>query len=195
VIHFPRYVETSAWVAFYVACVIFAVTADSSPSEYRAVFIEHTAADWLPNVSRDYLPHQPIPVSEPSPFFAKGWWRPEPDGRWGKGTLNTIIVRPTSALPSGSKIAGRADALIGGHQQNQAITIRINGKEVGRLTFSARRRSQDFQFRLLTAIAAGSEVEIAFEVTNLESPLMLGVEQDSRELGVRLQALTLLPPA
>jgi hypothetical protein len=194
-IRFPRYVETLAWAAFYIACVIFAVTADSSPPEYRAVFIEHTAADWVLNASHDYVPGRPIPVSEPSPFFAKGWWRPEPDGRWGKGRLNTIILRPTSDLPSGSKIAGRADALIGGDQPNQVIAIRINGNEVGRLTFDVRRRSQEMKLPLPTAIAAGSQVEIAFEATYVATPLELGVDQDSRELGVRLQALTLLPPA
>jgi len=195
VIRLPRYAETSAWAAFYTACIIFAVTADSSPPEYRAVFIKHTAADWLPNATDEFVPGLPIPVNKPSPFFAKGWWRPEPDGRWGKGRLNTIILRPISDLPSGSKIAGRADALIGGDQPNQVIAIRINGNEAGRLTFDARRRSQEFEFALPTAIAAGNEVEIAFAVTYLATPLALGVDQDSRELGVRLQALTLLPPA
>jgi hypothetical protein len=172
---------------------MFAITADSSAPEYRAVFIEHTAADWLPRASRDYVPGRPIPVSDPSPFFARGWWRPESDGRWGKGRLSTIILRPTRDLPSGSKIVGRADALIGGRQPHQAIAIRIDGREAGRLTFEASRRSQDFAFTLPTAIAAGSEVEIAFAADYLATPLALGVDQDSRELGVRLQALTLLP--
>src|SRR5262249_25636698 len=84
-IRLPRYAEPLAWAAFYMACIIFAVTADSSPPQYRSVFIEHSAADWLLNASHDFVPGRPIPVSEPSPFFAKDWWRPEPDGRWGKG--------------------------------------------------------------------------------------------------------------
>ena len=194
-ISFPRYAESLAWAAFYVGCVTFAVTQNTSPPEYRAVFVKHTAADWLPNASRDYVPGRPIPVGDPSPFFARGWWRPEPGGRWGKGRLNTIILRPTSDLPAGSKIVGRADALIGGRQPNQAIAVRIEGKEAGRLTFDARQRSQDFAFELPRAIAAGSEVGIAFEAAFEASPLALGVDQDSRELGVRLQALMLKPPA
>ena len=194
-IRFPRFAETLAWAAFYVGWVMFAVTEESSPPEYRAVFIKHAAADWLPNASRDYVPGRPVPVSDPSPFFAKGWWRPEPEGRWGKGRLNTIVLRPTSDLPSGSKIVGRADALIGGRQPDQAVAIRIDGKQAGRLTFDGRRRSQDFELALPTAIAAGSEVEIAFEATFETTPLALGVDQDSRELGVRLQALMLKPPA
>jgi hypothetical protein len=193
----PRFLETIAWSIFYGAFLVFALTADAASPTYTAVFIDRTAADWLPDATRRYAPPEAIAGKEFSPYFARGWWRPQPDQRWGKGERNTIVVQPTRSLPEGSRVKGRISALVGRAKPNQTITIEINGVEVDRLDFAANKTAAEiktFDAKLPASFIEGERVEIAFVVRGATSPFLLRRGEDFRRLGVCLFELAIVPP-
>jgi hypothetical protein len=192
----PRFLETIVWSVFYFAFLVFVLTAHAASPMYNAIFIERTAADWLPDATRRYSPPDAISEHELSPYFARGWWRPEVDRRWGRGGRNTIVVQPTRSLPEGSRVKGRIGALLGGTRSNQTIIIEVNGVEVDRLVFFVNKIAEKVMFdaRLPMPVAEGESVEIAFVVPGATSPLLLHLSDDFRQLGVCFFELALVPP-
>jgi hypothetical protein len=193
----PRFIETIVWSVFYLAFLVFVLTAHASSPMYNAIFIDRTATDWLPDATRRYAPPDAISGQQVSPYFANGWWRPEADRRWGKGGRNTIVVQPTRSLPEGSRVKGRIGALLGGSRKNQIIIIEVNGVEVDRLDFVANKSGENikmFDARLPAAIAEGERVEIAFVVPGATSLFLLHGGDDHRPLGVCFFELALVPP-
>ena len=193
-----RSMETVCWVVFYAAFVVFALTVRAPSPIYRAVFIDRTAADWLPDATRRYVPPDVIFGKELSPYFAGGWWRPDPDGRWGKGARNTIVVQPTRGLPGGSRVQGRVGALSGKNRAGQTVIIEVNGTEVDRLEFGAAKNGipeaiKTFGARLPAPFAAGEQIEITFVVPDSTSPFLMHQSGDFRKLGVFLYELALVP--
>src|ERR1700712_3978487 len=98
----PRFIETILWSVFYLAFLVFVLTAHAASPMYSAIFIDRTASDWLPDATRRYAPPDLILGREPSPYFAHGWWGPQTDRRWGKGRRNTIVGQPPRGLADGS---------------------------------------------------------------------------------------------
>jgi hypothetical protein len=191
----PRFVETIVWSVFYFAFAVFVLTADASSPMYRAVFIDRTAADWLPDTTRSYAPPDVILGQKPSPYFAQGWWGVEADRRWGKGERNTIVVQPTRSLPDGSRVKGRIGALVGGTRTSQTIIIEVNGIEVDRLDINIGENAATFDARLPASIGEGERVEIAFVVPGATSPFLLHISGEFRQRGVCFFELALVPPA
>jgi hypothetical protein len=190
-----RFIETVGWIGFYGAFIAFALTVRAVSPTYRAVVIERTAADWLPDATRSYAPPDAIVGHEPSPYFGRGWWRPEPDRRWGKGERSTIVVQPARNLPAGSRVKGRIGALLGGSRTHQTVVVEVNGIEVDRLDVGTATgdNTRTFDAPLPRAYAAGDEIEIAFIVPDATSPL-LPHQSGDRTLGVCFFELSLEPP-
>jgi hypothetical protein len=193
-----RFIETIGWVVFYGAFVVFALTVHTVSPIYRAVFIDQTVADWLPDTTRRYVPPDAILGKELSPYFGNGWWSPESDMRWGKGGRSTIVVQPTRSLPYGSRVKGRIGALLGRNRANQTIIIEVNGIEVDRLDFSVVKNKigediKTFDAQLPTSFAKGGQVEITFVVPDATSPFLMHQSNDLRQLGVCFFELALVP--
>lgn len=189
----PRFLETLIWVAFYLGFLVFAFTYNAASPMYRAIFIEQTATDWLPDATRDYAPPTPILGNEDSPYFAGGWWWADKDGRWGMGERSTLVTLPTRVLARGSRITGRIGALLGGTRPEQTIAIEINGVEVERLLFAVADEVRSFDAPLPAPVGSGEVLEIAFVVPGAQSPLLLQIRDDSRQLGVRFYELAVVP--
>jgi hypothetical protein len=185
----PPYFEAAAWIAVYAGIGVFAFAARSPSPIYSAVFIERTRADWLPDAPIDYTPGQIISGDAPAPYFAAGWRRPEPQGRWSSGKLSSIVLKPTRPLPPGSAIEGRISAFVGGRTRMQTIGIDINGKTAASLQITPDHNVAAFRAALPAGIAAGTPVTIQFVVPGAVSPLNSGASADWRELGVRLISL------
>ena len=196
----PRFIETTLWSVFYLAFLVFALTARASPPLYNAIFFDHTAADGLPGATLRYAPPDAILGQKLSPYFADGWWRPEPDHRWGKGGRNTVVVQPTRNLPDGSRVKGRIGALVGGWRTTQTVIIEVNGVVVDRLDFGPNipgdkvGNARMFDARLPAPVAEGERVEIAFVVPGATSFFLLHGGDDARRLGVSFYELALVPP-
>jgi len=190
----PRFLETLIWISFYLGFLVFAFTYDAASPMYRAIFIGQTATDWLPGANQNYAPPTPILGNEPSPYFAGGWWWADRDGRWGKGERSTLVVQPTRDLPRGSRITGRIGALLGGTRPEQTIAIEINGVEVENLRFALVDEVKRFDAPLPMAVDQGAALEIVFVVPGAQSPILLQIRDDSRQLGVRFYDLALVPP-
>lgn len=189
----PRSIETIGWLVFYAAFTIFALTARGASPIYNAVFIDRNVADWLPDASRGYVPPDSILGQRLSPYFARSWWPPESDRRWGKGARSTIIVQPTGSLAAGSRVRGRIGALLGGSRTQQTITIEVNGSEVARLDFRDGEGIKTFDVPLPAPYAADDQIEIAFMAPGATSMLLLHAGDDSRQRGVCFFDLALVP--
>ena len=191
----PRFIETIGWLVFYSAFSVFVLTAHAASPIYSAIFIDRTAADWLPDATRRYVPSEAISGKQFSPYFAGGWWPPEKDRRWGKGERNTIVVQPTRGLAYGSRIRGRIGALSGGGRADQTVIIEVNGIEVDRLKFNGKLGEvvTAFDAALPGSYQEGEPIEIAFVVPGSTSPFLLRANDDFRQRGVSFYELALVP--
>jgi hypothetical protein len=198
-----RFIETILWVAFYFAFALFALTADTAPPIYRAIFIDRTTTDWLPGASRIYVPSERILGSENSPFFARGWWGAGAKCRWGSAERSTVVVEPTRSISRGGRLRGNLAVLLGGTRTSQTIGIEVDGIEVTRLEFKATEASAQenvagenikmFDAEIPSPIAIGEAVVIAFVVPGASSPFLIQARDDSRTRSVCLYELALVP--
>jgi hypothetical protein len=191
----PRFIETIGWLVFYSAFSAFVLTAHAASPIYSAIFIDRTAADWLPDATRRYVPSEVILGKQFSPYFAKGWWPPETNRRWGKGERNTIVVQPTRSLAYGSRVTGRIGALSGGGRADQTVIIEVNGIEVDRREFKGKHGEvvTAFDAALAGSYKQGESIEIAFVVPGSTSPFLLHANDDFRQRGVSFYELALVP--
>jgi hypothetical protein len=191
----PRFTEIVIWTLFYLGFAVFALTADAAAPMYRAIFIDRTASDWLPDASRSYEPSTPILGNKPSPYFGGGWWLPEDDARWGKGARNSIVVEPTRSLPAGTKISGRIGAMLGGLQGHVNIAIEINGTDCADVDFTAADGPKTFEISLPAPVTSGQALKITFVVSDANSPFLIHTGSDARQLGTRFYELTVAAPS
>ena len=189
----PRFIETIGWLVFYFAFGVFVFTAHAASPIYSAIFIDRTAADWLPDATRRYVPSETISGKQRSPYFAGGWWQPGADQRWGKGARSTIVVQPTRSLAHGSRVKGRIGAWLGGDRTVQTIIVEVNGTEVDRLEFNGKEGTMTFDAALPGSYGQGEPIEIAFVVPGSTSPFLLHAGDDFRQRGVSFYELALVP--
>ena len=187
------WLETLAWFGLYAGLIGFVLFADGSAPMYRQIFIDRTATHWLPDATRDYEPGTTISGTEPSAFFAGGWWWATPDGIWGKGERNVVEVVPRRAVPAGGRVTGTLRALIGGLRQSQAVSVSVAGVEIGRLQFEDG-STKEFSFSLPMTLPAGERAEIVFHVPGAQSPLLLHIDGNTRQLGIQLLRLVVGAP-
>lgn len=189
-----RSIETVAWFGLYVVFALFALTYVGAPPLYRAIYVDHTATDWVQTLRRDYLPGTRIEGNELSPYFGGMWWHVEADGRWGRGSRNSIEVVPTRTIEAGTRVTGRYRSLVGGTQPTRVVRIEVNGVEVYR---RLHRSSEQVAFDVPVPhrVEAGETLEVTFVTPEARSPLSMHLGDDFRELGVFLYELTVDPDA
>jgi hypothetical protein len=187
-----RTLETAAWLLMYAGIIAFLFAWNTASPIYNAVFSDRSAADWLPDATRDYVPGATISGSGPSPYFDGWWWRPEPEFRWGRGYRSAIIVVPTSEIAAGSIL--RVDLGIFPLRQLREywVDIVVNGQTLERVVAADEKRR--FEIVLPFALAAAEPATISFVSQVTATPLSQGYGIDQRELAVRFHELTFSPP-
>ncbi|HQZ13491.1 MAG TPA: hypothetical protein PK286_11470 [Devosia sp.] len=186
-----RTLETAAWLALYGGILIFLFTWNSASPMYDAIFRDRSAADWFPGVTRAYEPGTLINGAEPSPYFAGGWWRPEPEFRWGRHARNDIVIEPTEEFPAGSRIVFHIGVSRPRGVIEQTVDVIVNGSPLAQVVAGDDKRR--FEILLPFALPPREPATISFVPQAAKSPLSQGHGLDMRELGVRFHDLVVLP--
>lgn len=187
-----RSIETAAWFLLYAGLIGFVLLWNTASPTYNAVYRDRSAADWLPEATRAYVPGTEITGNAPSPFFDGGWWRPEETFRWGRGARNALVIAPAQAIPAGSRIVFEIGILPVRLLREYRVDVLVNGETAGRIVAASEART--FELALPFALPAGEPAVIAFLPQVAKSPLSQGYGGDPREMGVRFYRLTIVPP-
>lgn len=190
----PRWIETLLWVALYAGIVAFVLTANASPPMYRAIFFDRTASDWVPGASRSYVPGTVIRGNALSPYFGRGWWTPEKEGRWGRGAENVIVIRPTVTIPAGSPVKASLGAMLAPGRPHQPVTVTLNGEALATLDFTGTMPSVNLAVVTTKALPAGQDAFLTIHVPGATSPYLAhAYSRDQREHGIGLATLSIGP--
>ncbi|MGN6101559.1 MAG: hypothetical protein ACTHOR_10465 [Devosia sp.] len=188
-----RTLETLGWLALYLGFAVFVLTADAMTPLYRAVFVERTTADWLPDADLTYVPGTTISGVVPSPYFGAGWWPAVAEGRWGRGGRSVLRLRPGADLPAGSHLRAQLGAFLASSSP-VTIGIAVNGTTIATLPFEPPGRARAIDLPLPMSLPAGEPVEIVLTDSAPSSPLAAHFGADSAVRGVRLLELSIDPP-
>lgn len=183
-----RTLETLVWFAFYGALIAFMLIWNTASPTYKAIYVDRTASDWLPDGSRDYALGTEIRGSAFAPYFAEGWWRPEADMRWGRGTRHTLELIPTVDILAGTKLVTEVGVFQLRGARRRTVRVLLNDVEIVRLDMSNQNQTVSVK---VPRLPAGVPVVIAFIVERAASPVTQGMSFDQRDLGVRFVSLVI----
>jgi hypothetical protein len=126
-------------------------------------------------------------------FKGPGWSAPEESFTWSDGPAAEIVLsgpRPHSPLVLSADMTG---FLVPGKVPRQRVRVLVNRKEAGEWTITA----PDFQERTLgipeNLLDESGQTVLTFETPDAVSPLIVGVGEDVRRLGLGLRTLAIAP--
>lgn len=112
-----------------------------------------------------------------------GWSGPEPGFRWTDGHEAAIVFRANPSKQHKFRI--RAAPFIGGSVNAQKVTLTLNGERLGEFELTA---GQEFELTI-PASNLGTNNVLTFQLPNAASPRSLGLSDDDRLLGLRVEWL------
>jgi len=187
-----RTLETVGWFALYIGLIAFVLLWNSAPAFYREIFIERSISDWVPDGTRDYVPGTTIAGNELNAVFAGGWWTPQGELRWSKGKFGRVLLRPTRALPTGSRLVATVSALPVWFGPPRELSIGIDGQIVEQRSLGP--DPQRIEVPVPAAVAAGDELEITFAIDRVQTPQSVGASDGAMGVGVALHEFAVLAP-
>jgi SAM-dependent methyltransferase len=124
-----------------------------------------------------------------------GWSIPEPGHTWSDSNRARIKFRIPESLPVKNLdlIIGGGAFLFGSHIK-QEVRVIVNKELVSNLIFDVNNNSEH-SVCLYSGLAYGFErwLDILFEFNNPMAPVEVGLNSDTRRLGLALQSLTIKP--
>lgn len=187
-----RTLETAAWLALYAGILIFLFGWNTASPMYNAIYRDRSAADWLPESDRAYEPGTTITGTAPSPYFDGGWWRPEAEFRWGRGTRSGLVIVPTRTMEAGSRIVAELAVFPLRMVREYRVDVIVNGETLGKFAVGNEKRS--YEIVLPFALPAEVPATIVLQSQFAKSPVSQGYGLDQRELSVQFFDLVVLPP-
>jgi hypothetical protein len=112
-----------------------------------------------------------------------GWSGPEPGFRWTDGHEAAIVFRTNPSKQHKFRI--RAAPFIGGSVNAQKVTLTLNGERLREFELTA---GQEFELTI-PASNLGTNNVLTFQLPNAASPRSLGLSDDDRLLGLRVEWL------
>ena len=146
-----------------------------------------------------------FPLGHPESFKAPGAWNkwltsgwgvPEADGVWSSGTHAEITIDPRELLRvvQGARLNFEVNSLVTAEHPHQRIQISVNGVAAG--THEVVFPNSQIQFDVVVPAAdmtSSNGIHIAFDLPDAVSPQSIGMNSDTRVLGIQLQTLTASP--
>ncbi len=117
--------------------------------------------------------------------LASGWGNVEKKGVWSNSS-NSIIKFNISDLPKSFKLVFSARGLTAPSQPIQNVDVIINEELVEHWTFTQQNSTQANTLRFDRDSLGGKLLTINFKIKNTKSPKELGLNNDSRPLGLAL---------
>ena len=171
-------------------------TQPSTDEQMRAQLWDWWHPQFLAGMQRPALPAS-VPVIEPpvridfanaavEKFLWYGWSVAEPGFRWTDGREAGIVFRLNAVRDTNMRMRVAAFTVDGKLDQQQVI-VTLNGQTVQRTQLNAG-PARELEFRLPTASLKQNNV-LTFQFPNAASPQSLGLSEDKRLLGVRVEWL------
>ncbi|MBY0272584.1 MAG: hypothetical protein K2X02_04115 [Alphaproteobacteria bacterium] len=114
------------------------------------------------------------------PYLSSGFSALEGSHRWTEGTKASITV-PLAEMerrPARVSFLNTSGLVTDNHSQD--LTVKVNGKEVGRYVYTSSNNNQTIDIPLPKA----DQAKIEFEIPHAASPFDLGTGDDKRTLGI-----------
>jgi hypothetical protein len=187
-----------------VSAVIFA-------DDYPFVPFNPRAANEFPNLSRfgtryagleaalansAYLDFRP--GGNGAAFLGEGWSR-EADvwAHWTDGNRATIRLRKQWKLERGGELKMRVGAFVAREHPRQRVTVSLNGRTLGILELTEAHITEG-PATIRLAVPAdvrsyGDDLLLELDIPDAQSPESLGLNEDSRRLGIAMVELWLVP--
>ena len=131
-----------------------------------------------------------------SNYLLQGWSDAGQWGTWSDGPRSEIVLPITSGVAGGLNLAIEARALVSKDHPRQEIEIAINGIDAGVLLYDIKDNERVRNVAVPTPALAqadyGGVLRVVFQHRNPVRPIDLGINADTRLLGLELKGITIL---
>jgi len=197
-------IMSSSWSWMYPPAL--ACDATKTPMAARAVLVPransaaaedkfaHSALVMRPTTSMHIGDLETFGVdATPRAIYAEGWSKAEPSGRWSEGKRAVILI-PSAELPARFSVRLDFNALVTPKHPSQAFSF-VDGK--GRILneskLSLERPGASVTLPLQKDHPSSAFTSLQVTIESPASPESLGLNADTRELGLMLTHLSILP--
>jgi len=130
------------------------------------------------------------PDGNAEPYLAEGWSVGEPGFRWTDGMVASLLLPLDGRTQDELLLHFSARPFtVDGQLAEQQLTLRVNGENLAQWSLQ---QSEQLTLPIPAALVATQRsLHIEFVLPDAASPEVLGVSQDTRQLGIALQELRL----
>jgi hypothetical protein len=182
-------------VALGEMAVLALALAPEVSADYRAYYLDRSTACWPRPTTGDYVLGQQLSFRDDSAAgnTVCGWLEPFDAGTYSTG--DRARLRFDFAVPDGGLMLGLvARGYVGPARLQQRVVVSANGQALGEIIFD----SPDAAYHALAipaevAALDAEGVTLQFDFPDAISPRDMGVNEDTRKLGILLETLSVLP--
>jgi hypothetical protein len=147
----------------------------------------------LVEVDRSLRPGETIVFSEGSGgerFLGEGWSMPDETGVWTDGDKASLLLRPTDIRPEDGELVLAVSAFVTTDHPNLEVEVSALDEPLARRVFRHGEALRLFHIPFPAAAGAqGRRMLFELRLSDPARPLDLGLSEDARRLGVRLEWL------
>jgi hypothetical protein len=128
-----------------------------------------------------------------APYQRGGWCATEPSGTWTDGYEAHLLFAPIDAEGRKLKLEISCSPFTTECHQSQRVEILLNGVSSARWTFTQGETSETRTLSLGHQVSFAPVVHVTLKLPDAVSPAALGLSRDSRNLGIFVEWMRLLP--
>jgi hypothetical protein len=126
-------------------------------------------------------------------YGAFGWGNPESEGAWSYSSVAGLALRIEREVPSDLTVIAHTSAFVTPQHPQQKTEISVNGEIIGSWMFKLGEPDMERRLMIPAEIAARqSPMNISFYFPDAKSPIDLGLNTDSRRLGLRMRRMVIV---
>lgn len=124
-------------------------------------------------------------------YMGTGWSEAEPDFTWSDGPSAVLFFTVHNVQKDLTLKAKGTALLVPGQLEKQIVVINANDQKIGELTWDLSNNGTEKIIVIPSSVMKDDQLQIRLDFPNATSPKDLGINQDTRKLGVALNTIVI----